>query len=260
MLLPLLFALTSTAVAYNYNSQGLDWTGNCSSGVEQSPINLVQSSSTVDSDESLYLELNVEKADGTGGFTADSYKVEGTFGSVVAKSNSTEDTLTIGSFHFHAPSEHTIDDSNHDLEMHSILTDSNGQRYGVIGILFKTGSSNDFIQDVIDGNGTTSSIDYPEAFNGITAMKNFWYYKGSLTTPDCDEGLNWHVWADVQELSSEQLKFFTDAWAGDNSFGAGNGNNRLVQPLNSRTLTYYDSSDEGSAAGLLLVGLFWLLV
>jgi len=259
MLLPLLFALASTTVAYNYNSQGLDWTGTCSSGVEQSPINLAQSSSTVDSGESLYLELGIQKAEGTGGFTDDSYKVEGAFGSVIAKSNSTQTTLTIGSFHFHAPSEHTIDGSNHDLEMHSILNDSDEQLYGVIGILFKTGSSNDFIQEVIDGNGTTRSIDYPEAFNGITAMKNFWYYKGSLTIPDCQEGLNWHVWADVQELSSEQLKFFTDAWAGDNSFGAGNGNNRLVQPLNSRTLTYYDSNDEGSAAELLLAGLFWLL-
>jgi hypothetical protein len=37
------------------------------------------------------------------------------------------------------------------------------------------------------------------------------------------------------------LKAFTDKWAGRFSFGRGNGNNRVPQPINGRTI-YYSSS------------------
>jgi len=37
------------------------------------------------------------------------------------------------------------------------------------------------------------------------------------------------------------LKTFTDKWAGDFSYARGNGNNRVTQPLNGRTI-YYSSA------------------
>jgi hypothetical protein len=37
------------------------------------------------------------------------------------------------------------------------------------------------------------------------------------------------------------LAAFTNKWAGDYSFGRGNGNNRVTQPLNGRTI-YYSSA------------------
>jgi hypothetical protein len=59
---------------------------------------------------------------------------------------------------------------------------------------------------------------------------NGWLYNGSLTTPPATEGVNWFVFEDSLEMSSEQINIFQD-------FLATVGftiNNRPVQPLNGR--------------------------
>ncbi len=37
-------------------------------------------------------------------------------------------------------------------------------------------------------------------------------------------------------MSKEQLKDFTEMWAGNQSFAGGNGNNREIMPLNGRKI------------------------
>ena len=66
-------------------------------------------------------------------------------------------------------------------------------------------------------------------------MTNYWSYDGSLTTPDCREGIKWSVIKEVQTMSLEQLQRFA-AEMGEN------GNNRVVQNLNQRTLYYSGAS------------------
>lgn len=69
-------------------------------------------------------------------------------------------------------------------------------------------------------------------------IDDFWSYDGSLTTPPCTEGIKWTVLKKAQPISDRQLKFFNDFWKNNQTFAAGRGNNREVQPLNDRRLFY----------------------
>ena len=61
-------------------------------------------------------------------------------------------------------------------------------------------------------------------------------YNGSLTTPPCTEGIKWSVVEKAVPMSKAQLKLFNDKWLDNDGFARGKGNNRVVQPLNDRTL------------------------
>ena len=67
-------------------------------------------------------------------------------------------------------------------------------------------------------------------------LDDFFSYNGSLTTPPCTEGIKWNVLNRVLPISTEQLEEFTTLLADDPAFAGGNGNNRVVQPVNGRAL------------------------
>lgn len=69
-------------------------------------------------------------------------------------------------------------------------------------------------------------------------MTDYWSYDGSFTTPPCTEGIKWSVIKQVQSISQEQLDFFKSKLADKADYANGNGNNRVVQNLNQRTLYY----------------------
>lgn len=73
----------------------------------------------------------------------------------------------------------------------------------------------------------------------------FYSYPGGFTTPPCTEGIQFFIMKDVQKITLTQLQSFTKYWAGNATFAAGKGNNRLVQPLNDRVLR---RSNDGSVA------------
>lgn len=72
-------------------------------------------------------------------------------------------------------------------------------------------------------------------------MRKYWSYDGSLTTPPCTEGIKWNVIEEVQKISSKQLEEFTIHFSDNKTYANGNGNNRVVQELNDRTLYYVDN-------------------
>ncbi len=53
-------------------------------------------------------------------------------------------------------------------------------------------------------------------------------YLGSLTTPNCAEGVLWHVYREPVQLSAQQIAIFTKIF---------DGNIRPVQPLNGRAVS-----------------------
>lgn len=154
--------------------------------------------------------------------------------------------------HFHAPSEHTFNGKHYDLELHIVNANTDKTQLSVLGILFDVedggNTPNWFIEQVLQ-NATNlispskinaASLDVKRFIDTID-KKKLYHYNGSLTTPGCAEIVEWLVVENLQNISPQQLKTFTDKWAGRYSFGRGNGNARVPQPINGRTI-YYSSS------------------
>jgi carbonic anhydrase len=59
-----------------------------------------------------------------------------------------------------------------------------------------------------------------------TTASDYYMYTGSLTTPPCWETVSWYILKTPQAASEDQIKFFTEKWAGDKKFADGRGNNR----------------------------------
>jgi carbonic anhydrase len=113
-------------------------------------------------------------------------------------------------FHFHSPSEHTIDGANMDVEVHFVHTlVDDPSTYAVVAVLFDRvvggADKNPFIASV---EAAINSREQEDPENRSDALvKNFleeadvgdefWSYDGSFTTPPCTEGLKWTVYKDV---------------------------------------------------------------
>lgn len=150
-----------------------------------------------------------------------------------------EENFEVDNFHFHSESEHTVNGENSDLEMH-IVNENESGGLTVLGILIEEGDFNeelapvfDAVQSQLDNNGELSEnsefgeeIDLEE----VLPENSGWFYNGSLTTPNFSEGVNWFVFEERIELSSEQIETFRD-FLGSIELDS---NNRPVQPLNGR--------------------------
>ena len=147
--------------------------------------------------------------------------------------------------------------------MHCILYKQGKSVADVFGIFFHDeGEENDFIQSVIDVNGVAGTVNLADAIEGIDKIGEFMSYMGSKTTPPCEEDTQWWVFPKVQKINTEQLKFFTDQWAGDSDFANGYGNNRIVQDSNYiyRDILWYQGINENyDFAASLFAGLLFML-
>ncbi len=142
-------------------------------------------------------------------------------------------TYKLLQFHYHAPSEHTVDGKHYPLEVHFVHKHSDDD-YAVLGIFFIQGAEDQLFARYLDsipeqvGSYTSSqTIDLKELF---PSDRSYYHYEGSLTTPPCSEVVRWYVLKTPVEASAEQLKRFADIL---------NNNYRPVQPLNDRVVRLY---------------------
>ena len=135
-------------------------------------------------------------------------------------------------FHYHAPSEHTMNGKLFAAELHIVHKSADGI-LAVVGILLDEGTQNNAFQPFID-NLPTEKSDVKDAGVKINAaellpaVQTTYRYSGSLTTPPCSEGVHWNLMTTPVELSSEQLSALETLFE--------DSNNRPVQPLNNRPL------------------------
>jgi len=174
-------------------------------------------------------------------------------------------------FHFHTPSEHTMEidymktlGKHTPMEIHfvhanskirkeaktakELLSHTNG--LAVFGVMFDFGPPNKWIQDLLDEVHRVST--YEEAIqtkrNNFTirfphmsgvlppnAMRDYYTYKGSLTTPPCYQSVQWYVAAAHQTMSIDQFINIT-------RIHASTVNNRPIQKTNNRPV--YRSFDK----------------
>ena len=141
-------------------------------------------------------------------------------------------------FHFHSPSEHTINGVRYPLEIHMVHHSEATNSYLVVAMLVEQGEPDpafDFLQKYLPINvGETKEINgkyyfgstFQEMFGKDTL--NLYTYQGSLTTPPCTESVLWLVIKDRTYASASQIEILQKLMPKDNY--------REVQPLNGRLI------------------------
>ena len=133
-------------------------------------------------------------------------------------------------FHFHSPSEHTLDGRHGAIEMHLVHKSADGQ-LAVVGVMIREGRDNPNFRPVWANLPTSKG---PErAVPGVTidpgsllpADRGYFFYDGSLTTPPCSEGVRWFMLKSPLEMSGPQIADFRKIHE---------GNNRPVQAHHAR--------------------------
>ena len=138
-------------------------------------------------------------------------------------------------FHFHTPSEHTIDNESSAMELHLVHQNEAGE-LAVIGILMEAGAENDTIASIWSAIPSQNKAAQNSGITIDTASllpedKTFVSYDGSLTTPPCNEQVNWNLLLEPIELSVEQIETFESLYP---------YNARPIQPLNGRSIELHE--------------------
>lgn len=235
--------------SYTYTSGGSDWTSTCSSGSQQSPIDISSIKGTCDNTMVFDLKFTTTDVSATVS-TTNGLSLTGGFSQLYA----TDVTGTLFGYNaaymlVHSPSEHEKEDTQYDLEVqifHTIRSEfsadpTDGRNMGAVSFLFQvnnTAGTNAFVDALIKAYSTQSTtINIQTLFDSQIQSPILYYtYKGSLTTPPCSETVNWYVLDQVFYLTSTQLATFTSYWSGNTSFAGGRGNNRNTQGLNERVI------------------------
>ncbi|MDG5747993.1 carbonic anhydrase family protein [Qipengyuania sp. XHP0207] len=113
--------------------------------------------------------------------------------------------------HFHTPAEHAVNGMRYPMVAHFVHATSGGE-LGVLGVFFTEGDSNPALASLLNahsqGNGTALSVDIDDM---VPDTVEVYRYMGSLTTPPCSEGVNWHVANVPVEASADQIAKLTAA-------------------------------------------------
>ena len=147
------------------------------------------------------------------------------------------ETYNLAQFHFHAPSEHTIDGESYPMELHFVHRSEAGV-IAVVGLMIEVGDAdNAGLAPVFDNmppeasqDGTAAAIagQTISAASLLPADQHYFTYSGSLTTPPCSEGVKWHVITTPITISQAQFDAYTALYP---------MTARPLQPINDRTVS-----------------------
>jgi carbonic anhydrase len=197
----------------------------CSKGKNQSPINIIEADST-----------QLEKIE---------FKYSSSLKNIVNNGHTVQINLNPGStvkiknlsyelkqFHFHTPSENTINGKSFPLEAHFVHQNKDGD-LAVIAVMFKTTGENKVIatlwQALKEQQSKSNKTSLPgSALALLPDNKEYYRFNGSLTTPPCSEGVRWYVMKTPITVSKSQVEEFHHE--------IHHSNNRPVQQLNARMI------------------------
>ncbi|WP_260482701.1 carbonic anhydrase [Sphingomicrobium flavum] len=199
----------------------------CDAGLMQSPIDLA----SFNSNAHVAVDLAFNSAHGVVALGEEKVQVDfpADRNSEMLGMMSGDMTFNLLQVHFHTPSEHAIDGVRQPLVAHFVHATDDG-KLGVLGVMFRQGAANAELQKIIDGvsagKGTHVMLDLG---NLVPDNLHVYRYMGSLTTPPCSEGVNWHVADMPLEASAEQIAAMRAALGGDTA--------RSIQPTGNRLVT-----------------------
>eukprot|EP00243_Klebsormidium_subtile_P009247 TRINITY_DN4584_c0_g1_i2.p1 TRINITY_DN4584_c0_g1~~TRINITY_DN4584_c0_g1_i2.p1 ORF type:complete len:312 (+),score=41.68 TRINITY_DN4584_c0_g1_i2:216-1151(+) len=253
--------VSAAGPGFNHILAGTDWAGLsaanalCASGQKQSPVAIEDSAAVPSSDpgplnivwNSALIDFQVENL----GVTVEVF-INGSNTLTVPSSLYTPPAnsagLTLAQFHFHTPSEHTLDGEYFPAEVHFVHKDPVSGQLAVIGVFFALSADDSdntelgtFFPSITEDAGTHSEPihQYLDLNKLLPVERSYYHLSGSLTTPPCSENVLWFVMKNALDISSSQLLKLQLALA----HGEGSRvNNRPVQPLNGRIVTLYQGN------------------
>jgi carbonic anhydrase len=177
-------------------------------------------------------------------------------GSII-EHKATNDILNLKAMTIHTPSLHSINGIKYDMEVILYHKVSGGlsrksQNYTpggtAISILFEKGSDhgsqnnffNSFVYripndiDSIDKNIEVNVGDNWSAEMLLPEIKSYYYYKGSLPFPPCEENWKWFIFEETQQISPHILDVLNLSFM---------NNIRSLKSLNSRKVSYNSNID-----------------
>ncbi|MFT4800235.1 MAG: carbonic anhydrase [Candidatus Azotimanducaceae bacterium] len=189
--------------SYSGNTGPDSWGGACTEGSMQSPIDLAYANTVGEIEVSIdytNVPLNIANLGKTvqANFPAGLHMTTG--GKV----------FNLIQVHFHTPSEHAISGELMPLVAHFVHATDEGA-LGVLGVMFEEGDANAELQKIIDGAKTAGKeatmVERVELVVAdlVPEELDVYRYMGSLTTPPCSEGVNWHVVSDSMTASNRQI-------------------------------------------------------
>lgn len=197
----------------------------CRSGLMQSPIDLAQDNARGE------VNVNTKYKPGSLNILNNGHTVQV---NVAEGSTLTSGTMqfTLLQIHFHTPSEEAVNGQRYPMDAHFVHSDANGN-LAVLGILFEEGAENQELAKVVAAAPTdkADAVTYADiSFDPnelLPESLDVYRFQGSLTTPPCSEGVNWHVAKQPVTASKAQLDAI-HAIIGDNA--------RPLQPANGRLI------------------------
>ena len=199
----------------------------CSEGWNQSPVNLVDDvRANLPELQFEYYSTTVNEINN--GHTIQQNIKPGSFLRIPERNLAAE----LKQFHFHSPSEHTIDGKSFAMEVHFVHADKDGS-LSVVGVLIDEGEEHPVLSKLWafmpenPGDVSQKPIGIEET-NLLPPTRDYYSYSGSLTTPPCTEGVRWVVLKTPIQASAEQIAAFKNRM--------GPATNRPIQPLNARTI------------------------
>ena len=192
----------------------------CDAGLNQSPIDLGQANARGD------VALTTNFGDASGTIALGKEKVQVDFAPGLGM-NSGGKEFNLIQVHFHTPSEHAVSGKRYPLVAHFVHATEAGE-LGVLGVMYELGDANPALDAIVagvgGGKGTAVAFDVNDM---VPSDLDVYRYMGSLTTPPCSEGVNWHVADTVMTASAEQIA------AMETNLGP---SARSIQPLGTRLL------------------------
>ena len=197
----------------------------CSEGKNQSPVNLA---GMIESDLS---PIVVSYQAGGTEILNNGHTIQVNYkpGSTISVSGH---VFELKQFHFHTPSENTIEGLSFPMEAHFVHSDKDGN-LAVIAVMFKAGEKNAELDkawahmpEKID-----EKYELPDNLDAnmlLPQEHDYYRFNGSLTTPPCTEGVWWLVMKNFDTVSEKQIDKFSHMMH--------HPNNRPVQPTNARVI------------------------
>ncbi len=198
----------------------------CASGKMQSPVNLTGFQ------KGDHAELAVDYRPGGTRILNNGHTVQVNYapGSAISVDDHRYELIQ---FHFHAPSENTIEGHSYPMEAHFVHADESGN-LAVVAVLVRAGKRHAELDRAWQHMPTKAGMsrELPALADARAILprgRAYYGFDGSLTTPPCTEGVRWFVMAQAITASEAQIEAFSHA--------IHHPNNRPVQPLHARSVT-----------------------